>query len=34
MRDAMALKAYLGPFKLKVFPILLLMMPGSTPVAA
>lgn len=28
------LKAYLGPFKLNVFPILLLMMPGSTPVAA
>ena len=28
------LDSYLGPCKLNVFPILLLMMPGSTPVAA
>jgi hypothetical protein len=27
-------RTHLGPFKLKVLPILLLMIPGSTPVAA
>ena len=29
-----SLRVYLGPFKLKVFQILLLMMPGSTPAEA